>query len=142
MVAREMGDGGKEGGVVDCCFGRTRGRVRGGGGHLGWSRVGLGQRCQGGVGGLGVGVVMDGTVWVVMVVVVRGSWVADHVAAVVMMTDTVSTFLSMPEMTWKLAGLTDDQEHDDDAVIFYCSFPLHHPFRRHLWSSDSSYYSL
>ena len=44
-------------------------------------------------------VVMDGTIWVVMVVVIRSSWVADHVAAVVMMTDSVSTFPSMPAMT-------------------------------------------
>lgn len=61
--------------------------------------MGLGERRQGGVGGLGMGVVVDGAVWVVMVVVVRGSWIADHVAAVVMMTDIISTLPSMPKMT-------------------------------------------
>ena len=54
--------------------------------------MGLGEWCQAGMGGLGVGVVVDGAVRVMMVVVIRGSWVTDHVAAVVMMTDTVNAF--------------------------------------------------
>lgn len=57
--------------------------------------MGLGERRQGGVGGFGMSVVMDGAVWVVMVVMIRSSWIADHVAAVVMMTDIVSLFSSI-----------------------------------------------